>query len=128
MTNSSDGLDVQIGLRIRQCRSLLGISLAGLAKHLGVTLQQLRKYECGIHRISAGNLYSVAKVLGVDVTFFFEPDPFEGPEAEDPETMFEGAVSLGRSFSTIRDPIARHYIKLVVTTFADSGDQHRSES
>lgn len=59
-------------MRIRQRRILLGLTQQQLAQMIGVTYQQAHKYERGMNRISAGRLYEIARVLGVDVGYFFE--------------------------------------------------------
>lgn len=65
-------IDAQVGQRIRVRRQLLGLSQAQLAHAVGVSFQQIQKYEKGTNRISASRLYDVARVLGVSVSFFFE--------------------------------------------------------
>ena len=67
--------DRHIGLRIRARRMQLGISQEKLGEHLGLTFQQVQKYEKGANRISASRLYFTAKILGVPVQFFFEELP-----------------------------------------------------
>src|SRR3954447_14062076 len=64
--------DQHVGRRIREWRMMLGVSQRTLAGQIGVTSQQLRKYERGTHRISAASLYRVARSLGVGVDCFFE--------------------------------------------------------
>ena len=66
------GIERHVGLRIRQRRILLGLTQQQLAEMIGVTYQQAHKYERGVNRISAGRLYEIARVLGVEVGHFFE--------------------------------------------------------
>jgi transcriptional regulator with XRE-family HTH domain len=68
-------IDVQVGARVRQCRALLGMSQAVMAKAVGLTFQQIQKYEHGDNRISASRLYEFARVLDVPVSYFFEAMP-----------------------------------------------------
>ena len=72
----SDGapnpIDVYVGSRVRVRRVLLGMSQERLAKELGVTFQQVQKYERGSNRIGASRLWDLAQVLGVSVDFFYE--------------------------------------------------------
>ena len=70
-------IDVQVGARVRQRRTLLGMSQTHLDKAVGLTFQQVQKYENGANRISASRLYEFAKVLDVPVAFFFEAMPKE---------------------------------------------------
>ena len=65
-------IDLHVASRVRERRIVLGISQRELASGLGLTFQQLYKYEQGKNRISAGRLYELGKVLGVPITFFFD--------------------------------------------------------
>ncbi len=65
-------IDSYVGLRLKMCRILRGMSQEQLGDHLGITFQQIQKYEKGINRISAGRLYEVAQLFAVPVTYFFE--------------------------------------------------------
>lgn len=65
-------IDVHVGSRIRLRRTLLGLSQEQLAKLLGLTFQQLQKYERGINRIGASRLWDIGNILKVPVSFFFE--------------------------------------------------------
>ncbi len=64
--------DRHVGARIRERRTMLGLSQQQLARMIGVTYQQAHKYERGLNRISAGRLFEIAQVLGVPVAWFFE--------------------------------------------------------
>ena len=68
-------VDVHVGSRMRMRRQLLGMSQEKLGELLGITFQQVQKYEKGANRISASRLYYSAKILGVPVQFFFEDLP-----------------------------------------------------
>jgi transcriptional regulator with XRE-family HTH domain len=65
-------IDIHVAARLRERRMVLGISQPKLAAALGLTFQQVYKYEQAINRISAGRLYELSKVLDVPITFFFE--------------------------------------------------------
>lgn len=64
-------VDVHVGARIGARRKLLQLSQKELAERLGITFQQVQKYEKGVNRIGAGRLYSIASILGVDVGYFY---------------------------------------------------------
>ena len=64
-------IDVYIGQRIRVRRQLLGLSQEALAKKIGITFQQVQKYERGMNRIGASRLWDMMQVLGVDANYFF---------------------------------------------------------
>lgn len=64
-------VDVHVGARIGARRKLLQLSQKELAERLGITFQQVQKYEKGVNRIGAGRLYSIASILGVDISYFY---------------------------------------------------------
>jgi len=74
-------IDVHVGSRVRFRRMLLGMSQEKLGEKLGLTFQQIQKYEKGINRIGASRLFDLAQVLGVPVQFFYEEAP-AGVEAQ----------------------------------------------
>ena len=65
-------MDLHVGAQVRARRVLLGLSQEKLAEGLGITFQQVQKYERGSNRISASRLYNMAQLLDVPITFFFE--------------------------------------------------------
>jgi len=69
---SPNPVDVHVGNRMRLRRTLLGFSQQYLARKIGVTFQQIQKYEKGWNRIGASRLWNISKVLGVSMDFFFE--------------------------------------------------------
>lgn len=69
---SASALDQYVGFLVKQRREQLGISQVDLAKALGISFQQLQKYERGGNRISAGRLFEIADILGVEMNWFFE--------------------------------------------------------
>jgi transcriptional regulator with XRE-family HTH domain len=77
MTDTSEArmanvVDLHVGSRVRMRRKILGVSQEALADALGLTFQQVQKYERGANRVSASKLYDIAKTLQVPVSFFFE--------------------------------------------------------
>lgn len=64
-------IDAHVGSRIAARRRLLQLSQKELADRLGITFQQVQKYEKGVNRIGAGRLYSIATILGVDIDYFY---------------------------------------------------------
>ncbi len=65
-------IDLHVGARIRMRRKILGVSQERLAEDLGLTFQQIQKYERGANRVSASKLYEIAKSLQSSVAYFFE--------------------------------------------------------
>jgi transcriptional regulator with XRE-family HTH domain len=68
----SHPVDVHVGKQLRVQRIIMGLSQEALAKEVGITFQQVQKYERGINRMSASRLYDFSRVLGVAVSYFFE--------------------------------------------------------
>jgi transcriptional regulator with XRE-family HTH domain len=126
--------DTHVGQRVRTRRLMLGMSQSNVADALGVTFQQLQKYEKGINRISASRLQHISQILQVPVTFFFEGAPsVPGEERAQTDAPFPQFVSdylvtsdglnLTKAFLQIRDPKLRRSIVNLVEQIADSADQ-----
>jgi len=69
---SADIIDKHVGLQIRNRRSLMGLSQESLANSVGVTFQQVQKYERGTNRVSASRLFKFSKILDVSINYFYE--------------------------------------------------------
>jgi len=124
--------DIYVGSRIRLRRNMLGMSQEALGEKLGITFQQIQKYEKGTNRVGASRLQAIASVLGAPVAFFFEGSPSENAVsgqgfAEDASSTFsldfcssaEG-LQLNRAFSRIADvKVRRKIIDLVKVLAAD---------
>ena len=67
-----DRIDVEIGERMKQARVAARLSQTELGAHLGISFQQVQKYEKGKNRVGGGRLYKIAHVLGVKITYFFD--------------------------------------------------------
>ncbi len=75
--NGIGPVDAFVGSRICARRRLLQMSQKQMAEKLGITFQQVQKYEKGVNRIGAGRLYTIAKILGVDINYFFDELEFD---------------------------------------------------
>ncbi len=73
-------IDVHVGSRIRLRRTLMGLSQERLGEALGLTFQQVQKYERGVNRVGASRLFDLSRVLDVPISFFFDdmPEPLTG--------------------------------------------------
>ncbi len=71
-------IDIHVGSRIRLRRTMLGMSQEKLGESLGITFQQIQKYEKGTNRVGASRLQNISTILNVPVSFFFEDAPGEG--------------------------------------------------
>jgi len=99
-TQRASLVDHHVGARIRERRTMLGLSQQQLAKMIGVTYQQAHKYERGLNRISAGRLFEIAQVLDVPVSYFFEGlQP--GAEAQPVSPRQRMFLELARNFALI---------------------------
>jgi transcriptional regulator with XRE-family HTH domain len=106
-----DPVDVEVGQRIRIQRLSTGLSQTTLADQLGVTFQQVQKYEKGVNRVGAGRLTKIAKVLGVPVTTLFglhDGGAIERGDRGTPSSPLKlltvpGALRLLRAFGQIND-------------------------
>lgn len=76
-TGKPNPVDIHVGSRVRLRRTLLGLSQEKLGEAVGLTFQQIQKYERGANRIGASRLYHLSRVLDVPVSFFFEDMPPE---------------------------------------------------
>ena len=124
--NRPSPIDVHVGSRIRLRRTLMGMSQERLGEALGLTFQQVQKYERGVNRVGASRLYDLSRVLDVPISFFFDdmPDPrSQGPQiagvagyaerpegygapADDPLSKRE-TLELVRAYYRITDPSVR---------------------
>lgn len=132
-------MDVHVGSRVRLRRMLLGMSQEKLGDQLGLTFQQVQKYEKGVNRIGASRLFDLAKTLGVPIDYFYEDAPVSTPgmaedqqgyaekSAENPVFDFlstrEG-LELNKAFVKISDSRVRRCIVELVRSLA--GDQDNS--
>jgi len=71
-SRSANEIDIHVGQRLRLARILRGLSQDELGKEVGVTFQQIQKYERGTNRVSAGRLVALAKALDLEILFFFQ--------------------------------------------------------
>lgn len=119
-------IDVNVGARIRLRRQLLGFSQSKLAEALGVTFQQVQKYEKGTNRVGASRLQAIAAVLAVPVSSFFESngEPVEHqPPLENDFAVYlasPDAVELNSAFAKIEDNEVRRKVVALVKTIADA--------
>lgn len=108
MPTTSNPVDVHVGNRIRLRRTLLGMSQERLGNALGLTFQQVQKYERGRNRVGASRLYDLACVLDVPVAFFFVglPDPVGSMDtrAVGPEGVSEPGVQLAEAMAAADTP------------------------
>jgi transcriptional regulator with XRE-family HTH domain len=122
-------VDRHVGNRVRMRRLLVGMSQEKLGELLGITFQQVQKYEKGSNRVSASRLYQIGRVLGVQVQYFYDelkeddgPSGFaesEGADAIAGALQSPDGVQIARIFSETTDPDKRKLILNAVKLLAD---------
>ena len=136
MTKTPNPVDVHVGSRIRLRRMMIGMSQERLGERLGLTFQQVQKYEKGANRVGASRLFAISRILEVPVEFFFadmpdsiaqgdSPSEKKGGMAEPDETSFvmdfvsssEG-LQLNTAFKKIGSQETRRKIVDLVKTLA----------
>lgn len=134
MKKPPNPIDVHVGSRVRLRRMLVGMSQEKLGEQLGLTFQQVQKYEKGTNRIGASRLYQIARILSVPVQFFYddmaeaaarpqagfaEPDGAEN--VMDFVSSSEG-LSLNRSYTRIKDAAVRRRVLDLIRTLAGEAE------
>jgi transcriptional regulator with XRE-family HTH domain len=120
-TGVPDPVDVEVGARIRTRRLLIGMNQETLAGRLGLTFQQVQKYEGGANRVSASRLAEIAEILGVSVGYFFDDLEEGGSDTAARERMQRPeAIELIRSYYAIGDPQVRGQFLDMVKAVAQS--------
>jgi transcriptional regulator with XRE-family HTH domain len=117
--------DIEMGRRIRLRRREKGISQTELAGRLGLSFQQMQKYEKGINRIGAAQLQQIAEMLGVDIPFFYDGD---GKKADVDSLLVANSVfslRLLRAYTAIKDKAVQRRLVILVEMIAASQGQSR---
>ena len=103
-------IDIHVGSRVRVRRQLLGMSQTQLGEALGVTFQQVQKYERGTNRVGASRLYKISEVLDVPIAFFFDglarPNRDDAAESESVISLMDSAYGI-RLASALQDVASR---------------------
>jgi transcriptional regulator with XRE-family HTH domain len=126
-------VDAQVGSRVRLRRMLIGMSQERLGELLGLTFQQVQKYEKGVNRIGAGRLFDVARILGVPIDYFYESVSsqltggrgFSDSESSPPVMEFVSSgegLQLSLAFMRIKDPKVRKRVLDLVKSLAEEKD------
>lgn len=128
-------VDVHVGGRVRMRRTLLGLSQEALAESLGLTFQQVQKYERGANRVSSSRLFDLCRILKVPVAFFF--DEMDGDVAKQSPSALQGkapspvdleldpaakreTLELVRAYYGIKDPAVRQKLTAIVRAVSAS--------
>jgi transcriptional regulator with XRE-family HTH domain len=131
-------IDVHVGSRMRLRRTLLGLSQEKLGEMIGLTFQQVQKYERGANRISCSRLFDLSRSLEVPISYFFddmaeetkglspvqmvrEPPKEEPPAAEADPRLRRETLELVRNYYSITDPDVRRRIYDLAKALSDRG-------
>jgi transcriptional regulator with XRE-family HTH domain len=128
-TKGPNAIDIHVGSRMRMRRMMLGMSQEKLATGLGLTFQQVQKYEKGANRMGASRLQQAADILRVPVSFFFEggtEGPFESPSSLSPSYVddfvaSEDGLRLAKAFMRVRPALRHEIVALVKEITGDEG-------
>jgi transcriptional regulator with XRE-family HTH domain len=132
-------IDVHVGARLRARRTLVGLSQTVVGDAIGITFQQLQKYEGGSNRISASRLYDLSQILDVDTAYFFDGmdqatqsespallsrrkstrPPKKPTKSEDPLIKRE-TLELVRAYYKISDPKIRDHVRKLIQSVSDA--------
>lgn len=128
-------VDEFVGLRLKQRRQNLGLSQESLGRSLGLTFQQIQKYEHGVNRIGAGRLFELAQLLGVPISYFYDglqtsaageaPHGFsEEQEALEMQVLMQNrdVQDLVRAFLAISDPKVRRNLLEIARNLSRSAN------
>lgn len=126
MSRSPDPIDAHVGARLRLRRMMLGVSQESLAAQVGVTFQQIQKYEKGQNRIGASRLFQLARALSAPVGYFFEGAPGAAAEADPAPNVAAllstpESVQLATAFARVADAgTRRRIVDLVQALVSDA--------
>ncbi len=109
--------DLQVGERLSLLRRARGLSQGELGQQLGVTFQQVQKYERGTNRVSAGRLYEIALLLGVRIDYFFQQASATSRSATEP-AIGDSADELLAQFAKIKDEKVRARVLQLIGALA----------
>lgn len=132
-------IDTHVGKKLKQRRTILGMSQEAVAKSIGITFQQIQKYEKGSNAMNASRLYELACFLGVPVAYFFDEleeatqstEPMAG-FAESPAVAFDHedkdagnasdreSLEVMKSFNRIKDPLIRKRLADLLRAVSES--------
>jgi transcriptional regulator with XRE-family HTH domain len=119
---SAGNVDIEMGRRIRLRRVEIGLSQSELGEKLGVSFQQVQKYEKGVNRVGASRLQQIAEALGVDVTFFYGGN---SKEREVESLLFLDSsftLRLLRAYTAVENQaVQRQFVSLIESIVASQG-------
>lgn len=115
----SHPVDIHVGKKLKELRQLRSLTQTDIAQGLGISFQQIQKYELGRNRISASRLYELAHLLDVETSYFFAG--LNEDQADEPANgvTTEEANRIASAFSRIKDDRLRTQISTLITELSD---------
>ncbi len=135
-------VDVHVGARVRIRRTLLGLSQTSLADAIGLTFQQVQKYERGTNRVGSSRLYDLARVLDVPIEYFFDDMPAavaassptlgggraKKPPSYEPDPMAKReTLELVRAYYKISDPRVRNRLREMIKALGPASENQQED-
>ena len=111
-------VDIHVGKKIRQARLVRGLTQSGVAKQLGLSFQQLQKYETGYNRVSASKLYELSQLLDVAPSYFFEGLATGEPEPAPTTLMDDQTAKAVQALAWIQDEKVKNHLRSMIHEIA----------
>ena len=121
MKKSPNAIDIHVGSMVRQLRTARGMSQTTLGEKLGITFQQIQKYERGHNRIGAGRLQDIATIFGVDIQTLFPAASADGTMKL--QAFSKDAGIIAATFDKIQDRKVQLRIKALIKAIAGIADE-----
>ncbi len=111
-------VDIHVGKRIKEIRTIRGLTQSNVADHLGISFQQLQKYETGANRVSASRMFELSKLLNITPSFFFEG--LEGQNYESMPPMDMETARIASALSSIKNKKLKNRINTLISEIVRS--------
>jgi transcriptional regulator with XRE-family HTH domain len=122
-------VDIHVGARLRRRRTVVGLSQTKLGEPVGLSFQQIQRYECGTSRIRSSRLYEFARVLSVPVSYFFDEMPARALSSPPLSShRRKGFGEAGSSFKQERDPLSRRETLELVRAYEEIDEERVRDS
>ncbi len=111
-------VDIHVGKRIKEIRTIRGLTQSNVADHLGISFQQLQKYETGANRVSASRMFELSKLLNITPSFFFEG--LEGQNYDSMPPMDMETARIASALSSIKNKKLKNRINTLISEIVRS--------
>lgn len=111
-------VDTHVGKRIKEIRTIRGLTQSNVADHLGISFQQLQKYETGANRVSASRMFELSKLLNITPSFFFEG--LDGQNYDSMPPMDMETARIASALSRIKNKKLKNRINTLISEIVRS--------